>query len=116
MPGVKRILIAPLLIVGSWCASLARATECVTPRDWQPKLASSPLDANTNYIADSIDAMAPGSTASAILSLNRCPDGADLAFLATKGTVTYVGRYVSVVAITGTASNLRSLAAVSNVA
>jgi subtilisin family serine protease len=115
MRNVVRVSIASLIILAIW-ANIARATECLTPRKWEPKLTSTPLDSNTNYIADSIDAMAPDNTISAIVSLNRCPDSTDLAFLATKGTVTYVGRYVSLVAITGTVANLKSLAAESNVA
>jgi len=94
----------------------AQAIDCFTPRAWQPKLASTPLDTNVNYIADTVDAVAAGTTINAVISLNRCPTTADAAILASKGTVLFQSKYISAVVMTGTAGNLRSLAAESFVA
>lgn len=77
------------------------AVECFSPLVWQPKLENSPLDLNHNYVDDRIDAMPPGLPVDLILALNDCPRSADLERFDSYGTVVYVGRYLSFVAIDG---------------
>jgi len=101
------MLFLAIAAIGTWAA---QATECVTPRAWQPKLAATPLDTNANYIADTLDELPSGSTITAVVSLNRCPVAADLSLLVTKGAITFQSKFISIVVMTGTAGNLRSLA------
>ena len=69
---------------------------CTTPAAWIPKLVSPGIDANGNYVEDSIEALPTGETVDVILACNACPDDDDLGrFVAAGGTVTYASPYVS---------------------
>ena len=64
-------LLIVLCLVG---VSGVLAVECVTPREWQPKLTGTPRDLNGDFIDDSIDSTPPGTLVDITLDLNRCAE------------------------------------------
>ena len=76
--------------------------KCKTPGRWIPKLVSPANDADGNFVEDAIDALGPLDPVDVILACNRRPGAADRArFTASGGTLTYVGRTLSVAHLSG---------------
>lgn len=86
------------------------------PLEWQPKHIGWNRDSNGNYVEDEVDVLPPSQAVTLLVALNRAPRSDDLAFLATKGTVGFVSRYLPVVQLQTTAGVAAAIAADARVA
>ena len=86
------------LTIGA-AASIANAHECLTPREWQPRLRNTPYDRNGNFIHDTLDELPPSDEVRIVVDLNRCPLGNDLERLRRFGRIEHVGKWVSTVVL-----------------
>lgn len=91
-----------VVLLLAFCAVDARAIECVTPIEWQPKLGDRwNRDANGNNVEDEIEALAGGEVIDIVLDLNDCPTPLDLSRFAQFGMIGYIGKTVSIVQVKG---------------
>lgn len=78
------------------------AQGCSTPPVWASDgLRGGDRDRDGDRVEDAIEAMDPAATFSVLLALKACPSQDDLARFGQSGIVGFVGRYLSVVQLTG---------------
>jgi subtilisin family serine protease len=78
------------------------AQGCSTPPVWASDgLRGGDRDRNRNGVEDVIENLDPASIFNVLLALNACPSQDDLARFGQSGTVGFVGRYLSVVQLSG---------------
>lgn len=100
-PAISRLLAMLSVCLLVLAPAALHAREAVTPLEWTLEHTDAPGDLDGNLVADTIDALAPGTLVDASVELNRCAKPADLAVLAGYGSVDYVGRYMSFVHLSG---------------
>ena len=75
--------------------------EAIVPVAWRPKHRNWNLDANSNYVEDSLEHLDPESVVPVTVALNQVLAGHELQWLADYGKIEYAARYAPVVFLTG---------------